>query len=374
MAAGLAPIVSPALGPIRGRSCPCCCLCGASGALLYAAMPDRTFGVVAGEWSVRQCPDSDCGLLWLDPMPIGEDVLKMYETYYTHDVPERASRRPGVLRSMVDFVKSAYCGERFGRTDLEQSYRSGPRPGLLRKVASLPAYLHPFFRARLEFPIRALTRRKKGRLLDVGCGSGPLLRLAGRLGWEATGVDFDPIALANAARGGAKVLLGGVEEQHFASGAFDLVVMSHVIEHLVDPVAVLRECRRVLTAEGAAIVVTPNAGSWGHSIFGANWTGLDVPRHLHVFTKASLRKAAMEAGFGGVSVSSTAPQTQLVFETGARLESDVRFRPARAQHRFVKRLPWRVAFLVESALLKWRDDAGEELIMEATGDSEPSRR
>ena len=298
----------------------------------------------------------------------------MYETYYTHDVPERASRRPGVLRSVADFVKAAYCAERFGRGDLEQPHLSGPRPGLLRKAASLPAYLHPFFQARLEFPIRALARRKKGRLLDVGCGSGSVLRLAGRLGWEATGVDFDPMALANAARGGAKVLLGSVEEQHFADEAFDLVVMSHVIEHLIDPISVLRECRRVLSADGTALVATPNAGSWGHSIFGANWTGLDVPRHLHVFTRASLRKAAVEAGFGAVSISSTAPQTRLVFEIGARLESDVRFRPARARHRFAKRLPWRVAFLAESALLKWRDDVGEELIMEATGDSEPSRR
>ena len=76
MAAGLAAIVSPASGPIRGRSCPCCYLCCAPGVLLYSAMPDRVFGIVSGEWSVRQCPDHDCGLLWLDPMPVEEDVVK----------------------------------------------------------------------------------------------------------------------------------------------------------------------------------------------------------------------------------------------------------------------------------------------------------
>ena len=69
--------------PIRDRAQSHCDLCGGAGVLAYAEMSDRFFGV-PGSWNVARCTNRDCGALWLDPMPLAEDLPKAYQTYYTH--------------------------------------------------------------------------------------------------------------------------------------------------------------------------------------------------------------------------------------------------------------------------------------------------
>ena len=349
---------------VRCRPSPACCVCGAPGGLLYSGMPDRLFGV-AGEWSVMKCSGRECGSLWLDPMPVAEDLVMLYERYFTHEATVQLPRPRDVRTRVFDFVKGAYLAEQFDRSDLERYELPHPRPGLLRKIASLPAYIHPVFQARLAFPLRAIGRKGRGRLLDVGCGSGELLELVQRLGWRATGVDFDPAAVSNSRGRGLDVRLGSVEEQQFPESSFDLVVLSHVIEHLPDPVATLRECRRVLAPGGAMLVVTPNAESWGHSLLRENWLGLDVPRHLCVFTSAGLARTAGNAGFRHVSISTSPGLAQYVFFEAARLAKDSRFRRAGRFYLPWHKVPPYLAVLVESAIPKRLRRGAEELIMEA---------
>src|SRR6185503_20402485 len=68
---------------IRSTPCPDCYLCGATGDVLYDSLKDRLFGA-PGYWNIRICPNAACGLLWLDPMPVEEDLVKAYHSYYTH--------------------------------------------------------------------------------------------------------------------------------------------------------------------------------------------------------------------------------------------------------------------------------------------------
>lgn len=63
-----------------------CYLCGSEGASLYDNIKDRLFGV-PGVWNLKQCSNTQCSLIWLAPMPIKEDLPKLYETYYTHSAP-----------------------------------------------------------------------------------------------------------------------------------------------------------------------------------------------------------------------------------------------------------------------------------------------
>jgi SAM-dependent methyltransferase len=72
--------------------------------------------------------------------------------------------------------------------------------------------------------------------------------------------------------------------------------MSHVIEHLHDPVATLKACARLLAREGLMYIATPNLDARGHAIFGPHWIGIDAPRHLVLFTWDSLEEAARAAG------------------------------------------------------------------------------
>ncbi|HEX4349274.1 MAG TPA: class I SAM-dependent methyltransferase, partial [Verrucomicrobiae bacterium] len=78
---------------------------------------------------------------------------------------------------------------------------------------------------------------------------------------------------------------------------FDAITMTHVIEHLHDPMDTLRRCWKLLKPGGQITVTTPNLNSRGHQIFGADWLALDPPRHLILFTEASLRMAMENCGF-----------------------------------------------------------------------------
>src|SRR5665647_237432 len=68
---------------IKTRACPQCYLCGMQGEELYRGLSDRHFGA-SGVWNLKQCQNPDCGLVWLDPPPIEEDIALAYRRYYTH--------------------------------------------------------------------------------------------------------------------------------------------------------------------------------------------------------------------------------------------------------------------------------------------------
>ena len=147
------------------------------------------------------------------------------------------------------------------------------------------------------------------RVLDVGCGDGGFLHRMQRLGWSATGVDFDPKAIENAqARYGSSLTLINTDlsQAHFPDDSFDVVTMSHVIEHVSDPVALLAEARRVLKPGGRLVVTTPNIQSFGHEKFQDCWWGLDAPRHLQIFTLTALKLCARKAAFNTIEVTSSA--------------------------------------------------------------------
>ena len=125
------------------------------------------------------------------------------------------------------------------------------------------------------------------------------------MGRFAEGVDFDPAAVRNAKGKGLQVHLGKLETQEYPDNHFDAITMSHVIEHVHNPLQLLHECYRILKPGGRLVVATPNCESWGHKIFKRNWRGLEPPRHLYLFSMMSLNKAVDIAGFRVVFIRST---------------------------------------------------------------------
>ena len=138
---------------------------------------------------------------------------------------------------------------------------------------------------------------KDGRLLDVGCGNGGFLLQMREVGWQVCGVEPDPKSAAQAAAAGLDVRMGLLEDAALPAEHFDGITLNHVIEHLHDPIAALREGLRVLKPGGTISISTPNLQSRGYQLFGADWVGLDPPRHLVVFTPNSLRLALVSCGF-----------------------------------------------------------------------------
>ncbi|MEI9866646.1 MAG: class I SAM-dependent methyltransferase [Limisphaerales bacterium] len=220
---------------------------------------------------------------WLDPAPLEADIGLLYKTYNTH---RQENSRQAFLARLRSWLYRGYIAATY-----------------------LPSTILGLSKARREILHMFLEDLPPGRVLDVGCGNGGFLHLMHQLGWSGTGVDFDPKAIENAQAkyGPALTLLNtDLSQAHFPDNSFDVVTMSHVIEHVPNPAALLMEARRVLKPGGRLVVTTPNIQSFGHRKFQDCWWGLDAPRHLQIFTLAALKQCACKASFTVVNVTSSA--------------------------------------------------------------------
>lgn len=261
---------------------PTCILCGSEGKLLYSNVKDMMFAV-PGIWSLKQCANESCSLAWLDPAPVESDIPRFYVNYFTHEISDSRKRFLSGVRSA--FYRGYLCA----------SY--------------IPSALFGLAKARRLIARMYLQKVKPGSLLDVGCGSGTFLQRMHKLGWAATGLDFDVKAIENAKiRCGedVKFMHSDLAGARFSSESFDAVTMSHVIEHDLHPVTLLAEARRVLKTKGHLVVTTPNIQGFGHQKFRNCWWGLDSPRHLQLFSPNALLECARKAGFTNIKVISTA--------------------------------------------------------------------
>lgn len=262
---------------IRVAPRPACLLCGSRGRQAHIGLRDRLYGV-SGEWDLQRCENRNCGLYWLNPMPVVEDIAVAYEGYYTHD------------EYTEDDVSSRGRWESLVRR-LHQFALDLVSPNNARQAA-LDLYLHDV---------------RPGRLLDVGCGQGRQLVRLKAMGWEVEGQEIDPGAGAHhLGDSDIRVYRAPLEDLHLPDGRYDAIVMNHTIEHAVDPLALLRECRRLLKQDGQLVAVTPNTGSLGHYLFGSDWRPLEPPRHLFLFSDRNLPALAGKAGFSRADVWTSA--------------------------------------------------------------------
>jgi SAM-dependent methyltransferase len=135
-----------------------------------------------------------------------------------------------------------------------------------------------------------------GRFLDVGCGSGDMVAAMARLGMESEGVEPSRYAAAKATEAGLRVTCGLLQDAAFPDASFDAVSMFHVLEHTLNPVEVLRECRRILKPGGELVIGVPNFDSLVFALVGKGWIGLQLPSHVQHFSTNSMRVAAKRAG------------------------------------------------------------------------------
>ncbi len=332
---------------IRTGERPCCTLCGSTGRPLYVEQQDRLFGA-AGRWDLKQCPERDCGLVWLDPMPLAQDLFKAYDAYYTHAASNENSRG-GLPRRLYRRMKSEYLTN-------EYHYRLS-RGTLGRWFASGLLYLLPFGRADADADVRHLPAVPQGRLLDVGCGTGEWLSWMRGLGWEVEGVDFDPGAVRVARENGLAVGCGTLEEQRYPDNSFEAVTLNHVIEHVPAPVQTLAECARILKPGGTLFLATPNTRALGHRMFARHWRGLEVPRHLHLFCPPAMERLLAAAGFVKARIK-TLNSAYIWRET---LALQARFnKTSNGKHGLLRnRLTGAALALLEQAWLLVQPEAGE---------------
>lgn len=175
-------------------------------------------------------------------------------------------------------------------------------------------------------------------------------------GLDVQGIDPDPVAVASARSTGLSVIEGTLGKDMFEPGSFDAVTLNHAVEHLHDPGETLRICSGLLAPGGRLWIATPNLDSWGHRRFGRHWLHLDPPRHLVLFTRASLSSLAGASGFTGLRFRPSRTAT-LVYPASKAIElgeKPMEFVPPR---RVV--LHARLVDLV----ISFRPQSGEELVL-----------
>jgi SAM-dependent methyltransferase len=158
-------------------------------------------------------------------------------------------------------------------------------------------------------------------ILDVGCGDGTAAGLAVQQnrGHRMIGLDWSAGSLRQARRLGLTVVQAGIDGVPVASGAADVVIMSELIEHLVDTDAAIDEVLRVLKPGGSLLLSTPNLAAWYNrglvalgvqpifsevslrGVYGR--PGQVVAGHLHLFTRRALVQFLTARGFGSVRVT-----------------------------------------------------------------------
>ncbi len=276
-----------------------CLYCNRLGEQLYENIPDRRFGI-EGTFGIKKC--SACSLLWLDPRPIPEDIMKCYDYFEEATTTDEESCQRPFARFRDALRESILCGY-FGDHSIHAQHHFcglGKVLGLipLMRKKAVYGYEGPFPRAP-RVNCEAL-------FIDVGCGRGDYLSWLRNLGWKVIGIEPHPDAADSAESKGIPVIRKGLLEARLPDECAQYISMIHVIEHFFDPSSAVRECWRMLKPGGKLIMRTPNILSLGHTVFKQHWFSLDPPRHLFLFSSQSLRRIFEEIPFRKVSLVSLA--------------------------------------------------------------------
>lgn len=127
----------------------------------------------------------------------------------------------------------------------------------------------------------------KGKILDIGAGTGEFLSVAQQNGWNTTGVEPSEKAKQIAINKGVSFVeaLAQLENQ-----TFDVITMWHVLEHVPDLNHQIKELKRLLKPSGYLIVAVPNFNSFDAQHYGKFWAAYDVPIHFWHFSKTAIQK------------------------------------------------------------------------------------
>ena len=210
-----------------------------------------------------------------------------------------------VTTVFLDDVADYITGERFSIRQCSRCGLAATDPPLSGAERFYPAAYRRYGRATLRL-LRWLYRRRVrrwasrfptcGSALEIGCGDGWMLATLRDQGWRVLGSERSAEAARFAADvNGIPIVLGGLDEIT-DSEQFDLIILFHVLEHVEQPLDMLRRCSALLRPDGLIVVSVPSLASWQARVTGRSWFHLDVPRHRHHFSPGTLDAAMQKSG------------------------------------------------------------------------------
>ena len=264
-----------------------CDLCGSNQSREVLQQGDLIHAVSPELFTVVRCPD--CGLCYLNPRPTTSEIGRYYpDQYFTPPSPRSRSSLEMSAKRLSRRVKQWIMEDFYGYPG------AGPRRPwhVLRKIILWPEQMRRLWRGRDIIPWVGA-----GRLLDVGCGPGGNLAVFQEQGWDVYGIEFSQAAVAQArARVGDRIHAGTLDTAPYKDETFDVIFLSHSLEHFFSPSETLTRLRQLLAPHGQVVIAVPNADSLEARLFGPSWVPWDPPRHLYHFTPATLRRLLEKCG------------------------------------------------------------------------------
>ena len=169
------------------------------------------------------------------------------------------------------YESEAYISHTDGKGSLVEILYQFVKKFALKKKVGLINGLHP----------------AKGRILDIGAGTGDFLAMAKSNGWDIIGIEPSEKAKTIA---GKKGVIFAESMQSLEKQSFDVITMWHVLEHVPNLEEQIKELKRLLKPDGTIIIAVPNFRSFDAKYYRRFWAGFDVPRHLWHFSKKAIKQ------------------------------------------------------------------------------------
>ncbi|MCU0570732.1 MAG: class I SAM-dependent methyltransferase [Oculatellaceae cyanobacterium Prado106] len=252
-----------------------CPICGRPTVLRFSISCDYRKPTQSQPYNVDWCDRCTYGQVWERPSKAQVAGFYQVDDYYTHSAPDHISPPHPAQR------KDTWLD----RLRVHLAWRCDKGEPLTPQ-AVLPL-------------LKPLLKDDPFTLCEIGCGDGGNLLQFQSQGFTVTGVEPDPAARATVKRAIANIFDGTAESlpPEVLQQQYDIVLMSHVLEHCLDINAAVLNAKKIIKPGGLFIVETPNCQSHGFQDYQGGWLWSDIPRHLNFFTPASLRAILVKHGF-----------------------------------------------------------------------------
>jgi 2-polyprenyl-3-methyl-5-hydroxy-6-metoxy-1,4-benzoquinol methylase len=238
---------------------------------------DTRFGIER-PYAIASC--SNCGLEQTKPLPNQNELNHLYEVYYNFG---------GEKNTRYTQLRARFASSIFYRNWLA-----------------------------IDGDISFNLTSGSGKLLDVGCNEGRGLEFFQSHGFSAEGLELNSKA-AEVARSKGFTVHGSTLEGFTTEIKYDVVVLSNVLEHSLNPGGMLQHIHRLLNPNGQVWISCPNSRSWLRSVFGRYWINWHVPFHVVHFSPDSLREVLKKSQFEVVKMRQETPALWVAHSVIARL-------------------------------------------------------